>query len=261
MARIRTVKPSFFTSMTIGELDLSARLTFIGLWTYVDDKGRAVDDARLVKAALWALDDRQTVKRVDDDLLSLEKRGFIERYVVDGRRYLRVRNWEKHQRINRPQASTLPPSPEEVAGRGGIEPPPEPPENLSHHEPFTDSSVNAHGADTEDSLPEGKGKERKGTSSAPISDLHPDAVTPAGGDGPTRNHVPAQVLKALRSRSKSEGWNSFDAAMKRYATDGTLDEFVEMAERFPDATADQLPQLLDRGPLFRQFVEREAVGA
>jgi len=39
MARIRTIKPSFFTSLTIADLGLAERLTFIGLWTHVDDEG------------------------------------------------------------------------------------------------------------------------------------------------------------------------------------------------------------------------------
>jgi hypothetical protein len=58
MARIRSIKPEFFTSLTIGSLSERARLAFIGIWTFVDDYGRAVDDARLVKAAVFPLDDR-----------------------------------------------------------------------------------------------------------------------------------------------------------------------------------------------------------
>jgi hypothetical protein len=33
MARIRSIKPEFFTSLTIGSLSERARLAFIGIWT------------------------------------------------------------------------------------------------------------------------------------------------------------------------------------------------------------------------------------
>lgn len=133
MARIRTIKPTFFASLTIADLPLSARLTFIGLWTYCDDAGRGRDDVRLVKAALWPLDDTHNLRKVEADLASLEKANLIERYAVDGQRYLRVRSWQEHQRINRPTASIHPLSPEEAVT---------PPTSL-----------------TEDSSPEGKGRE------------------------------------------------------------------------------------------------------
>ena len=133
MSRIRTIKPTFFRSLTIADLPVPTRLTFVGLWTYVDDDGRGVDDARLIKAELWPLDDGYAVKKVEADLVRIEKANLIERYVVDGKRYLRVRSWIEHQHINRPSPSPFPRSPEE--------------------------SVNAHGDNSEGSRLEGKGKE------------------------------------------------------------------------------------------------------
>lgn len=122
MARIRTIKPTFFRDDTIAELGLSARLTFIGLWTYVDDEGRGVDDPRLVKGDLWQLDDKHTVKKVDADLDALAKAGRIERYTAGGKRYLRVVNWKNHQRINRPTPSVIPASLTERSGKPPVPP-------------------------------------------------------------------------------------------------------------------------------------------
>lgn len=111
MARIRTVKPSFFTSESVASIpDYAARLTFIGLWTYCDDSGRGADNTRLIKAALWPLDDDMTPEMIDAHLVMLTQRGHIRRYQVDGRRYLVITGW-KHQKINRPQESTLPEPP------------------------------------------------------------------------------------------------------------------------------------------------------
>lgn len=123
MARIRTIKPAFFSSLSNADLPIPTRVTWIGLWTYVDDKGRGVDDARLVKAAVWPLDDAYTTKKVEADLVTLEKAGKIGRYIHDGQRYLAVVKWRTHQRIDKPQPSTLPPAPWEkesanAPGRG-----------------------------------------------------------------------------------------------------------------------------------------------
>jgi hypothetical protein len=77
MARIRSIKPEFFTSLSNSDLSIPARLTFIGLWTHCDDEGRCINDARLIKAAIWPLE--RTVKAVEGDLNELEKGGKITR--------------------------------------------------------------------------------------------------------------------------------------------------------------------------------------
>lgn len=104
MARIRSIKPEFFTSETLARIPLSARLTFIGLWTYVDDNGVGVDNERLIGAALYPLDDDplEGLRRVSEDLRQLSAVGVITRYEVAGRRYLYVTNWDEHQKVSHP---------------------------------------------------------------------------------------------------------------------------------------------------------------
>lgn len=110
MARIRSVKPTYFTSRSIAALpDDTTRLAFIGIWGYVDDYGRGVDDPRLVKAAVFALNDRQTPHKVEGILSTLAAHGKIVRYEVNGERFFQVTNWEKHQRVSRPTPSLIPP--------------------------------------------------------------------------------------------------------------------------------------------------------
>lgn len=105
MARIRTIKPEFFTSLSNADLSIPARLTFIGLWTHADDEGRCVDDARLIKAAIWPLE--RSVKAVEADLVELEKGDKIHRYKVADRSFIAITTWT-HQRINRPAPSKFP---------------------------------------------------------------------------------------------------------------------------------------------------------
>lgn len=146
MPRIRTIKPEFFTSLTVADLTPEQRLTFIGLWTHVDDAGRCVDDSRLIKAALWPLDDRTTAD-IEIDLKALTESSLITRYVLNRKRYLAVTNWSEHQRINRPTPSKIP-APEQ-----GEQPDPEPPTSGDS------DSRSAHAHLHEDSPPEGKGRE------------------------------------------------------------------------------------------------------
>ena len=146
MARIRTIKPDFFTSLTIADLTAEQRLTFIGLWTHADDAGRCVDDARLIKAAIWPLDDR-TAADIEIDLKALTESSLITRYTLKRKRYLAVTNWDEHQRINRPTESKLP-APEDGD--------PTPPEPVTRHD---GDSLNTHAQLSEDSRQERKGKE------------------------------------------------------------------------------------------------------
>jgi hypothetical protein len=120
LARIRSIKPSFFRSEDVSVLPLRARLTWIGLWTQCDDSGRAKDNARLIKADIWPLDG-VTLRDIEEDLETLAGHGRIVRYEVDGRRYLEIVNWGDHQAIQKPTQSKLP-SPSEGRIHSGTPP-------------------------------------------------------------------------------------------------------------------------------------------
>lgn len=107
--RIRSIKPEFWRDETIVSLPISARLTFIGLWSYVDDNG--VGDARLssIVADLYAHDLscnlQETLRSVSGDLQQLQNAGLIVMYTDPNqarRELVFIRNWDKHQVVNRP---------------------------------------------------------------------------------------------------------------------------------------------------------------
>lgn len=104
MARIRSIKPEFFTSETLARVPKSARLTFIGLWTYADDNGVGLDNFRLIAAALYPLEEDvvQTLADVADELRTLEQVGVIQRYSAAGKRLFFVTSWDEHQKISHP---------------------------------------------------------------------------------------------------------------------------------------------------------------
>lgn len=106
MARIRTVKPEFWTSEQVTECSIPARLLFIGIWNFCDDAGRIGASAKQIKALVLPSDDigSDDVRRMIDEL---EANGLVVRYAVDGKEYLQVTGWA-HQKIDRPQPAKCP---------------------------------------------------------------------------------------------------------------------------------------------------------
>lgn len=114
MGRIRTIKPEFPQSESVGRLSRDARLVFILLWTVADDEGRSRAASRMLASLLFPYDDDAS-ELMDDWLKELEDTGHIRRYVVDGTTYLQILNWQKHQRVDRPTPSRFPEFREEYA--------------------------------------------------------------------------------------------------------------------------------------------------
>lgn len=107
MARIRTIKPEFVESESVGKLSREARLLFILLWTFVDDSGRARASSRLLASRLYPYDD-DAQKKISGWLLELQAGGHVRLYEIDGDSYLDIPKWLKHQKIDRPTPSRLP---------------------------------------------------------------------------------------------------------------------------------------------------------
>jgi len=101
MARIRTVKPEFWSSEQVMECSPIARLLFIGLWNFCDDAGNHVASAKTVKAEIFPGDDISStdVQRMLDELSS---NSLIAFYTKGDKDYLHVTGWRKHQKIEKP---------------------------------------------------------------------------------------------------------------------------------------------------------------
>jgi hypothetical protein len=127
VARARNIKPGFFTNDVLGELDPLARLMFAGLWTLCDREGRVEDRPKKIKAETLPYDN------CDPDALldALRDGGFIERYEVDGKRFIQVVAWSKHQTPHMKEAASTIPAPDKngartVQGSDGGQPDPAP---------------------------------------------------------------------------------------------------------------------------------------
>lgn len=107
MARIRTIKPEFPQSESMGRISRDARLLFVELWTICDDSGRTRAASRMLASLLFPYDD-DAPGLIDGWLDELEAEGCIVRYTAEGASYLEVRNWLSHQKIDKPSQSKIP---------------------------------------------------------------------------------------------------------------------------------------------------------
>lgn len=102
MARIRTVKPEFFTSEDIVLLSPYARLLYIGLWCEADREGRMIWKPRTFKLRYLPADNVNP----DELCAELVGSGLVHLY-GDGLAY--IPGFSKHQHVNpRESASVLP---------------------------------------------------------------------------------------------------------------------------------------------------------
>lgn len=107
MARIRTIKPEFPHSESMGRVTREARLCFVLIWTLCDDSGRTRGNSRILASLLYPYDD-DAKNLIESWLDELEREDCIARYVVDGSTYLQIINWKDHQKIDKPSPSKLP---------------------------------------------------------------------------------------------------------------------------------------------------------
>lgn len=110
MARKRMIDPSFWEDEKLGTLEPTARLLFMGLISQADDDGRLKGHPSLLRSLIFPYDESITIAHIESWLILLadKERSLIARYEVDNQKYIWVRNFKKHQTINKPQKSKLP---------------------------------------------------------------------------------------------------------------------------------------------------------
>ena len=118
MARIRTIKPSFWSDAGVARLSRDARLLALGLISFADDEGRFIASLPAIRGYVYPHDEDVTDAKVKRWIGEIAKHLRLELYSVDGLPY---GQWERfvrtpsqkdgHQVIQHPQSSTLPPPP------------------------------------------------------------------------------------------------------------------------------------------------------
>ncbi|MGQ3662093.1 DnaT-like ssDNA-binding domain-containing protein [Citrobacter braakii] len=106
MARIRAIKPEFWTNEDLSAVSESACLLAIGLMNYADDEGYFNANPLLIKAAIFPI--RETSGTVPVLLRELSNCGYIEQFSgSDKKLYGRIVNFTKHQVINKAKPSKI----------------------------------------------------------------------------------------------------------------------------------------------------------
>jgi hypothetical protein len=104
MARIRTIKPEFFTSDDICALSPLARLLYVGLWCEADREGRLLWSPGVLKRR-YLPDDTCEIATVAEELIV---RKLI---VLYGEGYAHIPSFARHQHVGPKEAQSRLPSP------------------------------------------------------------------------------------------------------------------------------------------------------
>ena len=113
MARIRYIKPDFFKDDDLAHLPFETRLFFAGLWGMADKAGRLEDRPARLKVEIFPYDAVDVEKCLKQLAVNKTNSGqpFINRYAIDGQRYIQIVNWVKHQKPHHTERdSEIPPA-------------------------------------------------------------------------------------------------------------------------------------------------------
>ena len=154
MARIRTIKPEFWTSEQVMNLTRDARLAFLGLLNFSDDGGNHPASAMTLKAQVFPGDNDLNPASVQGFVQDMHEQRLLVTYQgADGADYWHVTGWDRHQRIDRPSFRYPPFGEPSTNPHRALD---ESSTNPRH--PFTEPSTSA----TPRKGRERKGRERKG---------------------------------------------------------------------------------------------------
>lgn len=98
MARMRTIKPEFWTDDEIVDLDLLPKLLYIGLWNFADDDGYIEASARRIKRLVFPDNDYDVAGALEALLSS----GRIGEFDSDQGRLFMILRFKEHQRPQHP---------------------------------------------------------------------------------------------------------------------------------------------------------------
>jgi hypothetical protein len=184
VARIRTVKPEYFTSTQVAECSPLARLLFIGMWCFCDDGGVHPADPMRLKMEVFPADPF-TKDQMAEWIGELLSQGLLVEFDSDGKRFWSVTGWH-HQKIEKKTIK----HPQRVVAE----------ESASSRRVVGDESSNTSREVAESSPPEGKGRDTDTEGNGKGME-HP--LNPPKGDG-ERDLVEMESSSEEKSSSEDE---------------------------------------------------------
>lgn len=111
MARIRSVKPEFWTDRSLAlKLTRDARLFYQGLWNFADEHGRISADPYYLKGQIFPYEP-EGPDWIEGLIGQLEAAGKVLRYEAEENPYLFLRTLHRHQRLEPDKVPSRLPAP------------------------------------------------------------------------------------------------------------------------------------------------------
>lgn len=236
--RIRSIKPEFYASESIGRLSRDARSLFIGLWSLADDQGRFRANPRLIASSLYPYDE-DAIDLMPAWLAELTAEGCIQLYTVGDNSYGAVPKWTDHQKIDKPSASKLPP-------------PPKVPKRNDSPTPREDS----RGLDEASTTPREPSWEEQGTGSREQGEDQGRGNAREDSralDPPEKEKLKEELLASYRTHAGGAvyGWADAD--------DEALDQLLQLAREPEEVVARWIAALTSKKKYPRIYALRELV--
>lgn len=114
MPRNRMIKTEFWDDEKLSKVSMEARLIFIGLWNFSDDYGVVKGDPRWLKNHVLPYEDSVSPQKFARWLSELEN-IFIFGFESACEKYYFIKNFQKHQTINRPSQTRNPEPPDKFS--------------------------------------------------------------------------------------------------------------------------------------------------
>lgn len=207
MARIRTIKPEFWTNEKVMSCNALTRLLFIGMWNFADDYGRMIYAPGSIKARVFP-NDQLSTPDMRDMINELCSNGLLMLYSANDKEYIEITGWD-HQKIDKRQTSKIPGPFESGSAINGAIPPT--PADLPRLTP------------TPAPVMEGKGEEGKEDIRAVAKATRPNASFETFWEARPRRKgadpkEPARKQYEIALKSFLSDAEYLLAALKRYAT-------------------------------------------
>lgn len=192
MARIRTIKPEFWTSEQVADCSPISRLLFIGMWNFCDDGGNHPASCRTLKMQIFPGDDFTTAD-IEGQVSELVRAGLLVEYEAAGKRYWHVTGW-KHQKIEKPSYKYPPPIFEQSA---------------NHPRHVADDSANSRRQLADDQPAEGNGREWNGEESnkppvVPLPGEHAEQDVSLMGEGDVQQDAESGKTQELPAKTQEQ---------------------------------------------------------
>lgn len=101
MTRNRMIKADFWADEKIGNMPIITRLLFIGTWNFADDGGICRANEIYLRNNIFPYDDI-SIEEIKKAIQQLCSSGVVALLEYSGERYLQIKNFLKHQTINKP---------------------------------------------------------------------------------------------------------------------------------------------------------------